>query len=102
MGCSRFAVEPLSKVSDATQAKLVINDALETFEKEMKTMIEMEIQVSLSDFVDKDEVDGLGSLNSFVTIVTLSLRYCVPKRSLYPGSLYPGIKYLGQSCKSWT
>ena len=71
MGCSRFAVEPLSKVSDAAEAKLVINDALETFEKEMKTMIEMEIQVSFSDFVDKDEVDELGSLNSFVTIGTL-------------------------------
>ena len=81
MDCSRFDVEPLSKVSDAAEAKLVINDALETFEKEMKTMIEMEVQVSLSDFVDKDEVDELGS---FVTIGTLSLRHRIPKGHFIP------------------
>ena len=48
------------------EAELVINNALETFEKEMETMVGMEIQVSISDFVDNDEIDGLGSLNSIL------------------------------------
>ena len=42
------------------EAKIVLNSALDNIEKEMINMCEAEIQVDVSDFVEKDELVGLG------------------------------------------
>ena len=40
--------------------EIVLNSALDNIEKEMINMCEAEIQVDVSDFVEKDELVGLG------------------------------------------
>ena len=40
--------------------EIVLNSALDNIEKEMMNMCEAEIQVDVSDFVEKDELVGLG------------------------------------------
>ena len=48
--------------------KIVLNSALDNIEKEMINMCEAEIQVDVSDFVEKDELVGLG----YFEIITLN------------------------------
>ena len=50
------------------EAKIVLNSALDNIEKEMINMCEAEIQVDVSDFVEKDELVGLG----YFEIITLN------------------------------
>ena len=44
----------------AADVEIVLNSALDNIEKEMINMCEVEIQVDVSDFVEKDELVGLG------------------------------------------
>ena len=48
------------EVKSSAEAEVVLNNALDDIEKEMKIMCEIEIQVDINDFVDNDELDGLG------------------------------------------
>ena len=56
--------EPLVALESAelieADVKIVLNSALDNIEKEMINMCEAEIQVDVSDFVEKDELVGLG------------------------------------------
>ena len=45
----------------AADVEVVLNSALDSIEKEMINMCEVEIQVDLKDFVEDDELNGLGS-----------------------------------------
>jgi len=47
------------EVKSSAEAEVVLNNALDDIEKEMKIMCEIEIQVDINDFVDNDELDGL-------------------------------------------
>ena len=44
----------------AADVEVVLNSALDSIEKEMINMCEVEIQVDVTDFVENDELDGLG------------------------------------------
>ena len=44
----------------AADVEIVLNSALDDIEKEMINMCEAEIQVDVTDFVENDELDGLG------------------------------------------
>ena len=44
----------------AADVEIVLNSALDNIEKEMINMCEVEIQIDVSDFVEKDELVGLG------------------------------------------
>ena len=48
------------EVKSSAEAEVVLNNALDDIEKEMKIMCEIEIQVDINDFVENDELDGLG------------------------------------------
>ena len=56
---NKVTVETVA-VQSSAEAEAVLNNALDDIEKEMAIMCEIEIQVDINDFVEKDEVDGLG------------------------------------------
>ena len=53
-------VVEIVEIKSAADAENVLNDTLANIEKEMIIMCEVEIQVDVKDFVDDDELDGLG------------------------------------------
>ena len=52
----------------AADVEVVLNSALDSIEKEMINMCEVEIQVDVTDFVENDELDGLGLFEFFARI----------------------------------
>ena len=48
------------EVKSSAEAEVVLKNALDDIEKEMIIMCEVEIQVDIKDFVENDELDGLG------------------------------------------
>ena len=48
------------EVKSSAEAEVVLKKALDDIEKEMIIMCEVEIQVDIKDFVENDELDGLG------------------------------------------
>ena len=48
------------EIKSSADAENVLNSTLANIEKEMIIMCEVEIQVDVKDFVDRDELDGLG------------------------------------------
>ena len=48
------------EVKSSAEAEVLLKNALDDIEKEMIIMCEVEIQVDIKDFVENDELDGLG------------------------------------------
>ena len=48
------------EIKSSADAENVLNSTLASIEKEMIIMCEVEIQVDVKDFVERDELDGLG------------------------------------------